>query len=82
MTTAEEVHAAAARSRIAAAALAQLPRATKDAALLAMADALVANTKQVLEANARDVARDADNPLIDRLRLDEARVAAMADGLR
>jgi glutamate-5-semialdehyde dehydrogenase len=33
-------------------------------------------------ANAADVARDADNPLVDRLRLDESRIAAMADGLR
>jgi glutamate-5-semialdehyde dehydrogenase len=82
MTTAEEVHASAQRSRVAAAALAQVPRAIKDAALMAMADALVAHTAEVLEANARDVARDADNPLIDRLRLDESRVAAMADGLR
>jgi glutamate-5-semialdehyde dehydrogenase len=82
MTSAEQVQACAQRARVAAAALAPLPRATKDGALLAMADALVAHTADVLEANARDVARDADNPLIDRLRLDEKRVAAMADGLR
>jgi glutamate-5-semialdehyde dehydrogenase len=82
MTTAEEVHAVAEQARTAAAALAPLPRAAKDAALLAMADALVAHTDTVLDANGRDVARDADNPLIDRLRLDAGRVAAMADGLR
>jgi glutamate-5-semialdehyde dehydrogenase len=82
MTTADEVLATAQRARDAAAGLAPLPRATKDAALLAMADALDAHTSDVLEANARDVARDADNPLIDRLKLDEKRVAAMADGLR
>jgi glutamate-5-semialdehyde dehydrogenase len=82
MTTAEDVLATAHRARTAAAALAPFPRAAKDAALLAMADALVAHTDVVLAANARDVARDADNPLIDRLRLDEGRVAAMADGLR
>jgi glutamate-5-semialdehyde dehydrogenase len=82
MTTAEDVLATAQRARTAAAALAPFPRAAKDAALLAMADALVAHTGVVLAANARDVARDADNPLIDRLRLDEGRVAAMADGLR
>ena len=82
MTTADEVLSVARQSRAAAAALAPLPRATKDAALLAMADALVAATPQLLAANARDVARDADNPLIDRLRLDEQRIAAMADGLR
>jgi glutamate-5-semialdehyde dehydrogenase len=82
MTSADEVLAAARRSREAAARLAPLPRAAKDAALLAMADALVAATPQVLEANALDVARDPDNPLIDRLRLDDSRVAAMAAGLR
>ncbi len=59
-----------------------MPRAGKDAALLAMADALAARTAEVLEANRRDVDRDPDNPLVDRLRLDENRVTAMADGLR
>jgi glutamate-5-semialdehyde dehydrogenase len=82
MTTADEVLAVAQRARVAAAALAPIPRATKDAALNAMADALVANTEAVLAANSRDVARDPDNPLVDRLKLDEGRVAAMADGLR
>jgi glutamate-5-semialdehyde dehydrogenase len=82
MTTAEEVHAVAQRARDAAAALAPTPRAAKDAALNAMADELVAKTDVVLEANSRDVDRDADNPLVDRLRLDAARVEGMADGLR
>jgi glutamate-5-semialdehyde dehydrogenase len=82
MTSADEVLAAARRSRVAAARLAPMPRAAKDAALLAMADALVAATPTVLEANDRDVSRDPDNPLIDRLRLDDARVRAMAEGLR
>jgi glutamate-5-semialdehyde dehydrogenase len=82
MTTAEEVLDVARRAGVAAATLAPLPRATKDAALLAMADALVAATDRVLEANERDIARDPDNPLIDRLRLDRSRVAGMADGLR
>ena len=82
MTIADDVFACAQRARVAAAALAPLPRSAKDRALLAMADALVANCAEVLAANAADVARDADNPLIDRLRLDEGRVAAMADGLR
>jgi glutamate-5-semialdehyde dehydrogenase len=82
MTVADEVLAAARHSRVAAARLAPMPRAAKDAALLAMADALVAATPTVLEANDRDVSRDPDNPLIDRLRLDDARVRAMAEGLR
>src|SRR5687767_9422237 len=41
----------ATRARAAAAALAPLPRRAKDAALLAMADALVARTEEVLAAN-------------------------------
>jgi glutamate-5-semialdehyde dehydrogenase len=82
MTTAEAVLTVAQQARVAAAALAPMPRAVKDRALLAMADALVANTEAILEANARDVGRDPDNPLVDRLRLDPARIEGMADGLR
>jgi glutamate-5-semialdehyde dehydrogenase len=82
VTTADEVLAVARRGRAAAAQLAPASRATKDAALLAMADALEANAGRILEANAEDVARDPDNPLVDRLRLDADRIAGMADGLR
>jgi glutamate-5-semialdehyde dehydrogenase len=82
MTTAEDVLAVARRARDAAAQLAPLPRATKDAALTAMADALIASSEAILDANARDVERDPDNPLVDRLRLDDKRIAGMADGLR
>ncbi|MGN6473694.1 MAG: glutamate-5-semialdehyde dehydrogenase [Mycobacteriales bacterium] len=82
MASADEVLATARKAREAAAALAPLPRAVKDAALRAMADALEAASGEVLAANAADVARDPDNPLVDRLRLDHARIAAMADGLR
>ncbi len=80
------VVAAAVRARTAAHELAVATRATKDAALESMADALVAATPQVLAANQEDVdaARAGGTPeaIIDRLRLDEARVAGMADGLR
>ncbi|MEO6472407.1 MAG: glutamate-5-semialdehyde dehydrogenase [Aeromicrobium sp.] len=80
------VHDAARRSRVAAATLAQTPRAAKDAALNAMADALVAHTPEILAANAIDVeaAREAgiDKGVIDRLRLDAERVAAIAEGTR
>jgi glutamate-5-semialdehyde dehydrogenase len=78
--------AVAVRAREAAHELALATRAAKDAALHAMADALVAATDDVLAANARDVtaAREAgtSESLVDRLRLDAGRVAAMADGLR
>ncbi len=53
---------------------------------MAMADALVANAARIVEANGEDVARARDNgtseAIIDRLRLDDKRIAAMADGLR
>ncbi|MGB8649342.1 MAG: glutamate-5-semialdehyde dehydrogenase [Mycobacteriales bacterium] len=81
-----EVLDAARRAKAAAAALAPLPRKTKDAALLAMADALVAEQARILAANAQDVAagREAgtSEALLDRLALTESRIAAMAEGLR
>ena len=86
MTTADEVLEVAKRSRGAAKALALMPRADKDAALLAMADALVEATSTVLTANAEDLARGRESGMaegmLDRLALDEQRVAGMADGLR
>src|SRR3954471_265786 len=66
--------------------LAQLDRGTKDAALEAIAQALLGRVGEIIEANARDMeaGREAglSAALLDRLRLDEARVAAMADGAR
>ncbi|BBH16131.1 gamma-glutamyl phosphate reductase [Nocardioides baekrokdamisoli] len=61
-------------------------RATKDAALHAMADALLAHEPALLEANAEDVSRAEANGtppnVIDRLRLTGPRLVDMADGLR
>ena len=74
------------RAKTAAAALAPLNRATKDAALLAMADALLTQQALILAANAEDVdagrAAGTSESLLDRLALSPARVQAMADGLR
>ncbi len=74
------------RARVASRELALATRSVKDAALLAMADAVDRRTDEVLAANAVDVRRagEADTPahLVDRLRLDRDRVAAMAGGLR
>lgn len=82
MTFAEQAAAAKRASRV----LATLSRGRKDAALHAMADALLAASPQVLAANAIDVeqarAVGTSESLIDRLALTHARVAAMADGLR
>jgi glutamate-5-semialdehyde dehydrogenase len=80
------VVAVAERARAAANELALATRGQKDTALHAMADALLDATPQILAGNAEDVAAAevAGTPaaIIDRLRLDESRVAAMADGLR
>jgi glutamate-5-semialdehyde dehydrogenase len=73
-------------ARAAARPLASLDRATKDRALRSIADALEARTPEILDANARDMeaGREArlDAALLDRLLVTEARVAAMADGVR
>jgi glutamate-5-semialdehyde dehydrogenase len=80
------VREAAARARVASHELALATRATKDAVLQAMADALGAAEEPILAANAEDVARaeQAGTPtnIIDRLRLDADRLAGMAQGLR
>jgi len=74
------------KARTAALALSSATRAAKDAALLAMADALAKAETAILEANDRDVARAEANgtsaALIDRLRLTPDRIAGMVEGLR
>ena len=59
---------------------------TKNEALLAAADLLVERTDEIVAANLVDVANaesaGTPAPLVDRLRLDAARVAMMASGLR
>jgi glutamate-5-semialdehyde dehydrogenase len=73
------------KAQTAALTLSSATRATKDAALLAMADALAKSETTILEANQRDVSRaEADGisgALIDRLRLTPDRIAAMVEGL-
>jgi glutamate-5-semialdehyde dehydrogenase len=86
MSAQHDVLAVAARAREASHGLALATRATKDAALLGMADALLAAHDAVLGANAEDVARaeagGTPANIVDRLRLDDDRLAAMAQGLR
>ena len=79
--------AVATRARSAATDLALATRAAKDAALEAMADALLAEAPAILAANRcrrarRPRLRGTPEHLLDRLRLDDARVAGMAQGLR
>ena len=74
------------RAKAAAQALAGAGTAAKDAALHAAADVLVRRVGDVLDANGRDLdaakAAGVTGAVVDRLRLDPARVEAMADGLR
>jgi glutamate-5-semialdehyde dehydrogenase len=73
------------RARVAAAALARLSTEQRRAALAAAAASLRAAGADILAANAIDIARSAANGLspamLDRLRLDPARIAAMAAGV-
>lgn len=66
--------------------LATLDRASKDAALHEMADALLDAKQELLDANARDVDRAKQQgtaqAMLDRLSLSDARIDAMAAGLR
>ncbi|WP_370193453.1 glutamate-5-semialdehyde dehydrogenase [Aurantimonas coralicida] len=74
------------RARAAARRLALAPTETKNAALLAMADALVASTDTILAENAADLDRAAEAGMaasfVDRLTLTPDRITAMAEGLR
>jgi glutamate-5-semialdehyde dehydrogenase len=82
----DAVLATAARAREAAVVLRGLTRARKDAAVLAIADALDAATARVVEANAGDVGRAVENgtdpAIVDRLTLTPERLHAIADAAR
>jgi len=74
------------RAKEAALSLATASRATKDAAVAAMADALVAQTARIVQANALDLERaragGTSEALIDRLTLTPDRIADIAEALR
>lgn len=82
----EQVLAVARRAKDASRALAVATRGTKDAALHALADALVAQPDRIVAANADDLARGrADGTsagLLDRLALTPERIGAIAAALR
>ncbi|WP_028661173.1 glutamate-5-semialdehyde dehydrogenase [Nocardioides insulae] len=86
MSIEQEVRSAALRAREAGYDLAVATRATKDAALVGMAEALVERAEEILAANAEDIARaeaeGTPSNIVDRLRLTPARLQAMAQGLR
>lgn len=77
---------AAYRARAAATDLAPLPRSAKDDALLAIADALQVRAKEIVEANAEDVAKaraaGTAESVVDRLTLTPERVRAIAADVR
>ena len=75
-----------AAAKLAARELAATPREARDAALRGIADALDARSSEILEANARDVRAGEEaglgDALIDRLTLNEDRLAAIARDVR
>lgn len=79
------VHDLARAARLAQRALAAMPSAARAAALHLAADALRAATPAVLAANAKDLAAGEANGLskamLDRLALDESRLAGIADAV-
>ena len=73
------------KAKAAKAEVANLDTARKNAALLAMADALTAQCGQILSANDADMAAAAgsiSDVMLDRLKLTEERIAGMARGIR
>ena len=83
MTTAASTQEKLQRARAASARLALLSTKEKNALLLAMAAAIEANEKNILEANHEDVeASGLDGAMRDRLLLTPARIKEMARGVR
>ena len=82
----QEIHAQAEAAKAASYRLAVLRMDERNAALSAMADALISHTDEILRENAADVEEASHTgtraSYLDRLRLDEERVAGMAEGLR
>ena len=73
------------KTRAARAGIANAGAEEKNALLLAMAESLQAHCADILAANAEDMAAARGHiteVMLDRLRLDENRIAAMADGIR
>lgn len=74
------------QARAAGRRLAAVDTRTKDAALHAIADALQARAPEILEANRRDLDNGRESglssALMDRLALDDARLAKIADAVR
>ena len=73
------------KAKAAKAAMALADTDTKNAALLAMADALIRNQQAILAANALDLEAakgTVSDVMLDRLALSPARIEGMAQGIR
>src|SRR4051812_42427828 len=86
MTLREQMMQLAQQAKLASRELARLKTDEKNRCLMAMAQALDQNTAAIRKANAVDVDGAAKSGLssamLDRLKLDDKRIAAMAQGLR
>jgi glutamate-5-semialdehyde dehydrogenase len=86
MTLTEQMTQLARQAKTASRSLANLKTSAKNQCLLAMAAALEENGAAIKEANALDMEAAAkmalSSAMLDRLKLDEKRIAAMARGLR
>jgi glutamate-5-semialdehyde dehydrogenase len=85
-TTAQSVAELCAQAKAASRELATLDSATKNAALEAMADALLQRSHEILEANAHDMEAGEEaglhSGLLDRLKLSDERLAGIASDVR
>ena len=74
------------QARAAARTLARVPTKEKNAVLMAIAEAIEQQRHNLLAANRKDLdagrAKGMDSALLDRLELNDARIAAMAEGVR
>ena len=86
MSLRDQIHLLGRQALEASRSLAVLPAAVKNRILTAMAEALEARANEILAANARDLeagrAKGLSAAMLDRLMLNPARVAAMAQGVR
>jgi glutamate-5-semialdehyde dehydrogenase len=86
MTLTEQMTQLAKQAKVASRQLAKLTTAEKNACLLTMADALEQNRGAIQKANACDMEAGAktglSSAMLDRLKLDDKRVASMAKGVR
>lgn len=74
------------KARVASREMAKADTGTKNACLFALAQMLLDDSRAILEANAEDMrngrAAKLDAALLDRLELNQDRIAAMADGVK